>query len=33
MSSFINEDFMLSGRYAKELYHGRAAHMPIIEYS
>ena len=32
MSSFINEDFMLSGRYAKELYHGSAEHMPIIDY-
>lgn len=32
MSSFINDDFMLSNKYAKELYHGHAEHMPIIDY-
>lgn len=32
MSSFINDDFMLSNKYAKELYHGYAEHMPIIDY-
>ena len=30
--SFINEDFMLSNEYARELYHGSAEHMPIIDY-
>ncbi|MGN1216086.1 MAG: glucuronate isomerase [Candidatus Cryptobacteroides sp.] len=32
MPSFINDDFMLSGKYARELYHGSAEHMPIIDY-
>jgi len=32
MSSFIHEDFMLSNKYAKELYHGHAEQMPIIDY-
>ena len=30
--SFINDDFMLSNEYAKELFHGSAGHMPIIDY-
>ena len=30
--SFINEDFMLSNDYARELYHGSAEAMPIIDY-
>ena len=30
--SFINDDFMLSNGTAKELYHGAAANMPIIDY-
>ena len=30
--SFISEDFMLSNEYARELYHGSAEHMPIIDY-
>ena len=29
--SFINDDFMLSNGTAKELYHGAAANMPIID--
>lgn len=32
MKPFINEDFMLSGSYASELYHGYAEQMPIIDY-
>ncbi len=30
--SFINEDFMLSNDFARELYHGSAEGMPIIDY-
>ena len=30
--SFINEDFMLCNKYAKELYHEHAEKMPIIDY-
>lgn len=30
--SFINEDFMLSNSYAKELFHESAESMPIIDY-
>ena len=30
--SFINEDFLLSCDSARELYHGHAAKMPIIDY-
>ena len=30
--SFINEDFMLSCDYARELYHGSAEGLPIIDY-
>lgn len=30
--SYINDDFMLSGRVAKELFHGHAENMPIIDY-
>ena len=30
--SFINDDFMLSGDYARELYHGSAEGLPIIDY-
>lgn len=29
---FINEDFMLSNAYARELYHESAENMPIIDY-
>ena len=32
MSSFINDDFMLSCKTASELFHGSAADMPIIDY-
>lgn len=32
MSSFINEDFMLQTKTAKELYHESAEKMPIIDY-
>ncbi|MGN0201575.1 MAG: glucuronate isomerase [Candidatus Cryptobacteroides sp.] len=32
MSSFINDDFMLSNKYAEELYHGSAEQMPVIDY-
>jgi glucuronate isomerase len=30
--SFIHEDFMLSNDYARELYHGSAEALPIIDY-
>ena len=30
--SFINEDFLLSNETARQLYHGHAEHMPIIDY-
>ena len=30
--SFINEDFLLSNEAARQLYHGHAEHMPIIDY-
>ena len=29
---FMNEDFLLSGETARELYHDHAARMPIIDY-
>ena len=32
MSSFINKDFMLSTRTARELYHKSAENLPIIDY-
>lgn len=32
MSSFINDDFLLRNKFAKTLYHGYAAKMPIIDY-
>ena len=32
MSSFINDDFMLSCETARELFHGSAEAMPIIDY-
>lgn len=32
MGKFINEDFMLSNETAKELFHGSAEKMPIIDY-
>ena len=32
MSSFINDDFMLSTQTARELFHGSAEKMPIIDY-
>lgn len=30
--SFINDDFMLSNGYARELFHESAENMPIIDY-
>ena len=30
--AFIHEDFMLSNEYARELYHGSAEDLPIIDY-
>ena len=30
--AFIDKDFMLQTRTARKLYHGHAAHMPIIDY-
>ena len=30
--SFINEDFMLTNDYARELYHESAEKLPIIDY-
>lgn len=32
MKKFLGEDFLLSNRTAKDLYHGYAAGMPIIDY-
>ena len=32
MNTFINEDFMLTNDYARELYHESAENMPIIDY-
>ena len=32
MKTFINEDFMLTNDYARELYHMSAEHQPIIDY-
>ena len=32
MASFINEDFMLRTDAARQLYHGSAEKMPIIDY-
>ena len=29
---YINDDFLLTTKAAKELYHGYAAKMPIIDY-
>jgi glucuronate isomerase len=31
-SQFIHDDFLLENKYAKSLYHGYAAEMPIIDY-
>ena len=30
--NFIHEDFMLTGDHARELYHGNAEGLPIIDY-
>ncbi len=32
MKTFMDEDFLLPTRTAKELYHGHAANMPILDY-
>lgn len=32
MTSFITEDFLLQNKFARQLYHGYAAKMPIIDY-
>ena len=32
MNTFINEDFMLTNDYARELYHTSAENLPIIDY-
>ena len=32
MTNFINEDFLLESKEAKNLYHGYAAKLPIIDY-
>ncbi|MBQ0043465.1 MAG: glucuronate isomerase [Bacteroidales bacterium] len=32
MKPFINDDFMLDSSAARELYHGNAEHLPIIDY-
>ena len=32
MKTFINEDFLLTNDYARELYHESAEKMPIIDY-
>ena len=32
LPKFINDDFMLTNDYARELYHESAEHMPIIDY-
>ena len=32
MNTFINDDFMLTNDYARELYHESAEHQPIIDY-
>ena len=32
MKPFINEDFMLTNDFARELYHESAEKMPIIDY-
>ena len=32
MKTFINEDFMLTNDYARELYHASAENLPIIDY-
>ena len=32
MKTFINEDFMLTNDYARELYHTSAENLPIIDY-
>ena len=31
MKTFINEDFLLTNDYARELYHESAEKMPIID--
>ena len=31
-TTFINDDFLLSTKYARELYHGYAATLPVIDY-
>ena len=32
MTNFINEDFLLESKEAKNLYHGYAAKLPVIDY-
>lgn len=32
MSAFINENFMLSNETARQLFHGHAENLPIIDY-
>lgn len=32
VSTFLNEDFLLTNEFAKKLYHNHAAHLPIIDY-
>ena len=32
MKHFIHDDFLLGNDYARELYHGSAEHLPIIDY-
>lgn len=32
MSAFINENFMLSNETARQLFHGEAEKLPIIDY-
>lgn len=32
MSTFINPDFLLGNKFARELYHESAENLPIIDY-
>jgi len=32
MTPFIHEDFLLESETARDLYHGFAEHLPIIDY-
>ena len=32
MTKYLGEDFLLTTKAARELYHGHAAKMPIIDY-